>query len=77
MVAVWVGVTSYLPNLIFVAVIIFLLWVVTRAVNVVIRETEKGTIRVSGFEPPAFRVTRGSRPPASPAQPNGQKEDVA
>jgi hypothetical protein len=50
-------VTQYLPNLGFVAVIIFLLWAITRVVSLVFREIEKGTIKVSGFDPEWARLT--------------------
>lgn len=57
LVAVWDGVTGYMPDLIFVAVIIFLLWALTRVVNLVFREIEKGTLRISGFDPEWARFT--------------------
>lgn len=57
LVAVWDGVTSYLPNLVFVAVIIFLLWALTRVVNLVFLEVEKGTLRIGGFDPEWSRLT--------------------
>ena len=57
LVEVWDGVTGYLPNLVFVAVILFLLWALTRVVTLVFREIERGTIRIAGFEPEWSRLT--------------------
>jgi small-conductance mechanosensitive channel len=53
---------NYLPNLFYIAVIVTLMYYVTKIVRVLAREVERGNIRIAGFYPewaqPTYKIIR-------------------